>query len=126
MANKELEGPAFNKHEPFGRTYHGEGKPRKIDLECAFLQNGLYYDPNFKLVDCDHNRSILDARSPATAKSAPKESEPVPDLSGESDEVVFRMALNLYNKLTRRGDAPDFEPSVEAREDNLRFLATLS
>lgn len=130
MASKGLEGPAFNPSEPFGRVFHGEGKPRKSDLECAFFQNGLYYDSDHLLVNNDHNRDILQARNPSVAtKAVMIEDEPpsaVPDLSGETDDVVFRMALNLYNKLTRRGDAPDYEPSVEAREENIAFLASHS
>lgn len=127
MANKGLEGPAFNASEPFGRTFHGEGKPRKSDLDCVFFQNGLYYDGDHNLVNNDHNQAILHARNPAPKNEAPAElPAPVPDLSSESDETVFRMALNLYNKLAKRGETPDFEPSVEAREENLNFLASHS
>lgn len=124
MASKGLEGPAFNPSEPHGRTFHGEGKPRKSDLECVYFQNGLYYNANRKLVDNDHNRDVLALRSaPAKAADETETKPPVPDLSGESDDTIFRMALNLFNKLSKQGETPDYEPSVEAREDNLAFLA---
>lgn len=127
MASKGLEGPEFNTSEPFGRVFHGEGKPRKSDLECAFFQNGLYYDASHNLVNNDHNQSILQARAPEPKAPEPVEDRtPIPDLSGESDDAVFRMALNLYNKLARKGETPDFEPSVEAREENITFLASHS
>lgn len=127
MASKGLEGPAFNTSEPFGRVYHGEGKPRKSDLECVYFQNGLYYDADRNLVKNDHNQSILQARAPAPKAAEPAEApSAIPDLSGESDDAVFRMALNLYNKLSRKGETPDYEPSVEAREENISFLASHS
>lgn len=124
MANKGLEGPAFNPSQPYGRTFHGEGKPRKSDLECAFFQNGLYYNSDQKLVDNDHNRSMLETKTaPSTAAAEEESASPIPNLSGESDENVFRMALNLFTKLSRHGETPDYEPSVDAREDNIAFLA---
>lgn len=127
MASKGLDGPAFNASEPFGRVFHGEGKPRKSDLDCAFFQNGLYYDADHALVNNDHNKSILQARHPEPKAEVTVEAPtPIPDLSGESDDAVFRMALNLYNKLTRKGETPDYEPSVEAREENITFLASHS
>lgn len=128
MASKGLNGPAFNASEPFGRVFHGEGKPRKSDLECAYFQNGLYYNSSQMLVDNDHNQTILQSRNPVTTQpaSVEQQAQPIPDLSGETDEIIFRMALNLYSKLARKGETPDFEPSVEAREENLNFLASHS
>lgn len=117
----------FDPNRPFGRTFHGEGKPRKSDAVCAFFQDGLYFDGNGKLVKNDHNDRVLESRKPVTkAALASKVAEPVPDLTGESDDAIFRMALTLYNKLARQGDTPDYEPSVEAREENMRFLASRS
>ena len=114
--------------QPFGRTSHGEGQPRKSDLECVFFQNGLYYDANGDLVKNDHNAAVLESRKPVEAPKATSDgnASQLPDLSKESDETIFRMALNLFNRLAKQGDTPDYEPDVGAREENLSFLATHS
>lgn len=112
----------FDASKPFGRVFHGEGKPRKQDAVCVYFQDSLYFDADGALVKNDHNDGVL-AQREKPVQLLEKPAEPMPDVSGQSDDVIFRMAINLSRKLAKAGEADEYEPSVEAREDNLKFLA---
>lgn len=116
--------PQFDPKKPFGRVFHGEGKPRKADLECAYFQDGLYFNQDGLLVRNDHNESVIRSRTKAEAPPPVEHrSAAVTDkLLGESDEVVFKTAIALTRKLAKEGKPVEYEPELANRDDNIRFI----
>lgn len=118
-----MDEPVLDLDQPFGKTFFGEGKPRKQDRDTAFFQNGLYFDATGKFVHNEHNAEVLEARLHPEAKPKHRGEDIEGKLLGESDETIFRMALNLTRKLAKEGETVDYEPDVGERDANIKFIA---
>lgn len=132
MAQQKL-----NRELPYGPVFQGSGDPDPKDAGVKYYQHGLYFTANGDLAkDSVHNKARLElieemegvnpSEPPAQMQApdrAPINPEVVAKLGDKTDEEVFVYARNLTVALTKKKTAFDYEPSVEAREDNIRFIA---
>lgn len=122
---------AINRDEPYGKVYAGSGEQSALDKECAFYQNGLYFDTKGNLLaDHPHNAErikMLEALT-ATPRLTQQEGKPngnpdvIRQLGTMSDEDIYHAAVSLVGFLTDQGKSCDYEPVETDRDANVDFI----
>jgi hypothetical protein len=54
---------------------------------------------------------------------SPVNPEIVAKLGDKTDEEVQAIAIKMVAALTEQGTIPDYQPTVDARDENIRFIA---
>lgn len=126
-----LYSETLNKQQPFGTVYHGSGEVADVDKACRFMQNGLYYDANGKMLDDHpHNAQRLELLralkvKPEALPEPPKRSgnpDTVAKIAEMDDETVYQTACNLKRHLQEQETVDDFEPTEDNRMANEDFI----
>lgn len=126
----------LNRQLPFGQVFQGTGEQDPKDTGVKFYQHGLYFLANGDLaVNSPHNASKMalieslgsnPEEAPLEVQQpdrAPVNPEIVAKLGDKTDDEVQAIALKMVAALTEQGTVPAYEPTVDARDENIRFIA---
>lgn len=122
---------------PYGRVFQGDGVQDPKDVGVKFYQHGLYFDAKGDLAeDSPHNAEKIAlfkklGENPMEPKPEAQKKEKaivnpevIAQLAPMTDDEIYSIAVNLTKALAEKGkDYREYVPSVEARDDNIDFIA---
>lgn len=126
----------LNTDLPYGRVFQGSGDQDPNDKDVKFYQHGLYFKAGGELAtDSPHNKAKIamieslgqNPEEPALSMQepdrAPVNPEIVAKLGDKTDEEVLAVAERLVGLLKAQKVVFDYEPKLDARDQNIRFIA---